>query len=40
MIPLLSILAACFPVLVGCVALEWTWNLVWYGCEGGGVLIW
>ena len=34
MIPLLSILAACLPVLVGCVEQEWTWNLVWYPCAG------
>ena len=34
MIPLLSIMATCLPVLVGCVVLEWTWNLVWYGCVG------
>ena len=31
---LLQILAACLLVLVGCVALEWTWNLVWYGYVG------
>ena len=34
MIPILAILAACLLVLVATVALEWTWNLVWYGCAG------
>ena len=33
MMMLLQILAACLLVLVGTVALEWTWNLVCYGCE-------